>query len=70
MRNEASEAVYEKEASATEMKTILDARSSLEARIEMGEITLEALEAKLRESEEALSVLKIQEAACLTTVIL
>ncbi len=62
MRNEASEAVYEKEASASEMKSILDARSSLEARIEMGERTLETLEAKLRESEEALSVLKIQEA--------
>ncbi len=62
MRKEATQALSTKEASASEMEEIHSNRSILEERIATGEATLESLEAKLRESEEALSILKIQEA--------
>lgn len=62
IRTDSVEARTEKESSAEQMSAITENRSSLEERIQSGEGTFTELESKLREEEEALQVLRIQEA--------
>jgi chromosome segregation protein len=63
MKTESAEALEEKESSASEMSSIIENRSVLEARIGEEESRAADSETKLREGEQALSLLKIQEAS-------